>query len=769
MTSTVESFSWRFGGPLAGLPPSLAWSILGAIGVAGAVWIIIGYRRTLVSLTPRRRLVLSALRLFVWLLLLVALAGPTRIQRTYAQKETRPLAVLIDRSDSMTAADNRGARRADDALRRWRALSPAAVETFGATRTFAFADDFVSISSPEANARLKTTGTRVFGALQRTLAEAPPGGWGGIVVLTDGLDTSGEETGAALNDTVRTALAAATPVFPLPGRNRFAGGEFLALRDLSVPARVPPRSTFRLEITLDSFQSAPRTLPLRLKVGDTWHDPENLRLDTGRRALAWSIELPAGAPGVIPIELVAGNATDAPRAHAEVLVSKPDSTRILYYQGALDWGYRFLADILRRDPSFTLTTIFNLAPDGRRRAPSQVETLPDLPDTAAGYNAFDMVVLANAAAAQLSAAQQAALSTWVGTGGVLLFLAPDNDATRGFAGSELEKMLPVVFADAVPAAGEDPNVTDFRERMREVGGSRESMEVPFARDAARNTRAPALSAFAWEPNASELFGSDLAKTSPLFANYARVARAKPGAVVLARHPRDLAPASGEHAILLAFQRYGRGQSAVLTSDALWRWKLNQPSSERGVEKFWQNLLAWLGRERPRSLRFDHAPLQVQKGQEILVRIAGATGPLTVTASPSEALAKEGRLITLAPAGDEKGVRLFRWTPAADGPWVLSARAGEGEPVRHWLNVTVLTTGENSGLPTDEALLQTLAQRTGGTLLGDTPPPAWRGAAGQTAALLRETAEPLWHQGWILAAILTAYALELVLRRRWQLL
>ncbi len=769
MTSTVESLSWRFGGPLAGIPPSLAWSLLGAIGVAGAVWIIIGYRRTLVSLTPRRRLALSALRLFVWLLLLVALAGPTHVQRTYAQKETRPLAVLLDRSDSMTAADNRGARRADDALRRWRALAPTALETFGATRVFAFADDFVSLPSIDAPSRLQTGRTRVFGALLRTLAEAPPGGWGGIVVLTDGLDTSDAETATALNDTVGTALAAATPIFPLPGRNRFAGGEFLSLRDLTVPARVPPRSTFRLEITLDSFQSAPRTLPLRLKVGDTWRAPENFRLDAGRHALAWSVELPAGAPGVIPLELVAGTAPDAPRAHAEVLVAKPASTRILYYQGALDWGYRFLADILHRDPAFTLTTIFNLAPDGRRRAPSQVETLPDLPDTAAGYNAFDMVVLANAAAAQLSTAQQSALSAWVGNGGVLLFLAPDNDATRGFAGSELEKMLPVVFADAAPSPGEDPNVTDFRERMRQVGGSRESMEVPFARDAARNTRPPALSAFAWEPGASELFGSDLANTSPLFANYALVNRAKPGAVVLARHPRDLAPAGSEHAILLAFQRYGRGQSAVLTSDALWRWKLNQPSTERGVEKFWQNLLAWLGREHSHGLRFDHAPLQAQKGHELLVRIADATGPLTVTASPSETLAKESRLITLVPAGDEKGVRLFRWTPADDGPWVLSARAADGEPVQHWLNVTARASGENSGLPADETLLENLAQRTGGTLLGDTPPPAWLGTAGQTDALLNETASPLWHQGWILASILTAYALELVLRRRWQLL
>ena len=767
MPDTVHSFAWRFGGPLADLPTTFAWALLVAAGLLGVVWIIFSYRRTLVVLAPRPRFFLITLRLLLWLGVFFALAGPTRIQSTYAAKSVRQLAVLVDQSASMTTPDNRRQRRSDDALRRWNSLSSAAAASHGVPQLFAFADtpDPVSITSTDAAPELPATQTRLFNSIDSLLADAPPGGWGGIAVLTDGLDTTSAQQNAVLAATANSALAAATPLYLVPGRNRYTGGPFLRFRELALPAVVPPNSLFQLEITLDGYQSVPREVPLRLKVGDAWRAPEMLQLAAGRRALVWSVELAAGAPGIIPIEIIA----DTARARAEVRVAAPESTRILYYQGALDWGYRFLADILHRDPAFTLTPIFNLTPaNSAHRRFSAPGTLAELPETAAGYEAYDVVVLSNVAVRQLSATRQAALSAWVRGGGVLLFLAPDDAASRGFAGSELEKMLPVVFAPAAEAPGEDPEVTAFRQRLREVGGAHQAMEVSFARQATRAPRQPPPSVFAWEPRAAALFGAELTDTAPSFVNYAPVLRAKPGAEVLARHPKDFGPESDEKAILLALQRYGRGQSAVMTSDALWRWKLHQPSDQRGVEKFWQNLFAWLARERAHSLRFERPPLQVEVGSEQIIRIAGAAGPVIVTVSNE--LTSQQPATNLSPAGDDQGTRLFRWTPNAAGPWLLSASVGEGEAVRHWLDAAVMPRGEASGLPPDEALLHNLAERTGGAVLGDSPPPAWTGKSAEPQpALLRKASVPLWHHGWIFAALLSCYCLELLLRRRLRLL
>lgn len=768
--ATLTTFAWRFGGPLADLPPAVAWTLLAVLGLLGAAWIVFTYRRTLVALAPARRNTLTALRLALWTILLVALAGPTRVERTYAEKPTRPLAVVLDRSDSMTAADNRGARRADDALRRWRALAPAARDTFGEPRAFAFADDFTALSSPAARSSLSTSRTRVFHSLQQTLAAAPAGGWGAVVMLTDGLDTSGTDPKPALDDTVRAALAAGTPLFPIAGRNRFSGSDFITLRDLTVPSQVPPRSTFTLELSVESYQSAPRNIPVRLRVGGTWRAPESLALANGRRALTWSAEIAAAGPGTLPLELVVGEGDSAVTARADVRIAAPDTTRVLYYQGSLDWGFRFLADILRRDPAFALTPIFNLTPadrpqaSGLRSQPSSLKSLPDLPNTPAGFDAYDVVVIANTAAGQLDLAQQSALASWVREGGVLLFLAPDDAAMHDYAGTEIERLLPVVFSGARRQNEADAATTAFRRQIQQLGGSHGGAEAAFARDANSRRSTVALSAFAWEPVAGGILGTDTVAAAPRFAHFARVERAKPGATVLARHPSAKSP-DGDGAILLALQRYGRGQTAIITSDALWRWKLNQPSSERGAELFWQNLLAWLARERPRGPVFERTPLTAETGRDLDVLVRGTAGTRVIAT-------RDGATpVVLISDGEQGRARRYRWTPPASGMWQLTATDAEQRTARHWFVVTdSLPAGELSGLPPDETLLHELARRTGGAVLENTPPSAWLAAARDTTApLLRETRTPLWHGALLLATLLALYATELLLRRRWQLL
>src|SRR5690606_2342386 len=163
------------------------------------------------------------------------------------------------------------------------------------------------------------------------------------VLLTDGLDTSDREAAPALDQTIRAALAAGVPVYPLSGCNRYSGRDFITLRDLALRARVPPRSDFTLELTLatfqpharrltlrdlplssrgpprsdcssdlslDPFQPQPRRLPVRLRVGDQCRETVPPPLAAGRRALAWSATQPARDEGLPPIELVVGEGQD---------------------------------------------------------------------------------------------------------------------------------------------------------------------------------------------------------------------------------------------------------------------------------------------------------------------------------------------------------------------------------------------------------------------------------------------------------------------------
>lgn len=731
---------------MAGAPEPAAWVILAGAAAVGTAFFIWSYNRALVEIAPWRRILLCGLRSVLWLGLMLLLAAPTRIHRSFEQPpKARPLAVLVDRSGSMTTPDNRQRRRLDDALVRWHGMERAARAAFGSVQTFAFASDMRPAPTDETSVEIGPGQTRLFSALQGVLAAAPVGGWSGVVTLTDGLDTGGTSLTEGVEATARAALGQSTPLFFVAGRNRYAGVPFFGLRDFEAPAQAAPRSTFRVEAIFDSYQALPRSVSVQFKVDGVTRPAAMLRLAAGRQFKAWSADVQAGDEGRRELELRVGDEI----ARAEVRILRPPTHRILYFQGALDWSYRFLADILTRDSTFALTPVFNFPNSEAALPPGALRRMPEIPK---GLDGFDIVILANAVAAQFTDAQQAALDAWVRDGGVVLFFTPDDDSTDGFAGSELEKMLPVRFASAEERGGD----LAHRTLAKIVGdGSTDDTQ---------------LHAFDWEKTARvrEIFAeaekANAKIVSPLFAEYAHVAQAKPGADVLARHPSDLAPNGSERAILLAIQRYGRGQSAVLTTDALWRWKLNQPSEDRSSEVFWQTLFAWLTRERQYGLRFEETPRVAEVGREISARVAGAAAGKV----RAEAVKGDERL-ALNRSQDEK-VQTFVWRPPSEGLWRLDAVDASGAEAVHWVSVRKsANTGEFSGAPPDEELLRALAERTGGAVLENEPPVGWQKTQGDGGALLGEQREYLWHRSWILWTMLCLYAAEMILRRIWRML
>lgn len=748
MNTEAPTISWAFGGALTGVPPLVAWSVLGGAALLGVGFVIWSYHRALVALAPGPRATLCVLRSLPWLGLLVILAAPTRVRRIYEEPAgVRPLAVVVDQSESMTTADNRHRRRLDDALRRWREMEPVARKAHSDVKTFAFADGLRSAAPGDAPSGIGAGQTKLFKSLQRVLAETPPGGWAGVVTLTDGLDTSGTALVDGVEATARAALGQSTALYFVPGRNRYAGAPFVGLRDFNVPSRAVPRSTFRVEATFDSFQKAARTMELNFRVNGVARPAVTLKIEAGQRLTAWSADVPAGEPGEVEVELRAGDEI----ARASVRIERPSSHRILYFQGALDWSYRFLADILKRDPTFVLTPVFNFPNPNAALPAGALRRMPEIPKELDG---FDIVVLANAAASQFTAAQQAALSSWVRDGGVVLFFTPDDDSTQGFAGSELERMLPVSFA--APQARQAQAANRILSRIRGGFGSTDPTK---------------LLAFDWEktPRVREIFAeaekNQVEFAAPLFAEFAHVAQAKPGADVLARHPTESGPNGSERAILLAVQRYGRGQSGVLTTDALWRWKMNEPAEDRSAEIFWQTLFAWLTREHESGMRFDEAPRLVEFGREISLRVVGANAEKL----KAEAMLGDKRVAIGEGAADGK-THIFPWRPPTEGLWQVTASDGAGGLAKHWVSVKKMAaTGELSGAAPDEELLRTLAERTGGAILENAPPPAWQEARPERRTPLGERREPLWHRSGIFATILGLTCVEMILRRKWRML
>jgi hypothetical protein len=735
----VEEISWFSAGGFAGWPEDAAWRTLAVAGAIGLVLVVVSYRHLLVAVPPWRRSFLCLLRLALWLGLLLLLTAPTRIERTYGRPERhpRPLAILVDRSDSMTERDNRQQRRLDDALAQWQRVEPAARKTFAPVTSYAFAQGLTPIPDLAAPGASTIPGDRtdLFSSLQDVLAHAPAGGWGGIVALTDGLDTSGADLAEAQNATARAALTTGTPLFFVVGRNRAIEPAFFHLREFNAPVRAEPHSLVRLDAVFESYQTAASTLPVQLTVTGKTRDAGSIRLEAGRHLENWAVQGAAEQPGTLTFELQAG----AEKARTEVKVASPHANGILYVQGVLDWDYRFLADILKRNQGFTLTPVFAFPFPPTARPPGILSELPS-PEQ---LSSFGVIILANVPARQIPPDRQAAISRWVNDGGVLICLMPDDAATRGFSGSELEKALPVVFRPAGP------------------GGISPTPEAPHAK------LTPAM----WEtsPRTQEVFGANpeasLADQAPRFTTVAHVERAKPGAEVLARHPTE-AGRDGARAILLAIQRYGRGESAVLATDALWRWRLDQPSANRGIELFWGNLFTWLLRDRDTEFHFEHPPVRAPIDQEVALHVGGTVkGPLRLEATLAGQPAAE---LTELPADETS--RVFRWHPSVAGFWQIEAKDERGDTIHCWLNIDPAPAkrGELPAAAPDEQRLRTLAAQTGGALLDGSVPAAWQQKP-PPIQLLSERRESLWHREGIFAALLGIYGVEMLLRRRWRLL
>ena len=775
MTPPETGFYWKFGGPLSSLPAETAWAVLGFAAAAGIAWIALSYWHTLLRLSWRRRLLLCTLRAALLSGVLAALSGPTWIERDYVRRAARPLAVLVDQSASMTKPDYRGQQRLDDALRRWRGLATIAERRHGALRGF----EFASVVRERANgaaADLGTGQTRLFVAIEDVLNRAPVGGGAGVVTLTDGIDTSGGDVAAGSAATARKALASGTPLYFVAGRNLGEHKEekpFVAWRDLVVPAQTPPRSSFAVELTVESCQPAPRSVPVRIRVGNRWRDAEPLFLNAGRRAVLWRTDVVANEPGPLELELRAGDGDDALFARAVVNVQDRHGTkRILLAQFTPDWGQRFLAESLSRDPQFDVSTRTALRPrEG-----------VDFPRSAAGLVDWDVIVLTGVSGSSLSPEQQSALGAWVRSGGALLVVAPDVRG-NGLADSELERILPVTIAPTIAKEQEETQETrksgtfaaargtalvHGQHVMQGAAAPKRTLEILPSdyRNALVRVASPELAEITWAPVVRQIFvGSPI--PFPIISSYVAGLRPKPGAEVLGRHPTAEGP-DGRKAVLLASQRYGAGSTAILATDALWRWRLVKPSNDRDYDRFWGQMLVWLGRHQASALMLDHAPVYAEPGRSLQLRVTGVEGDEVYARATREGAPE--RLLKRAAEGD-KGTLDFEWTPESPGLWHIEARTRGGREAHHWVTVRpvadekpVEISGELSGRPTDESVLASLAQATGGALLDSVAPAGWTTGEKEHTEVVAIREIALWHQWQFLAALLLLYAADLALRR-----
>jgi len=723
----------------------VSWWWVVALTALAAVVAYRAYARPSLPLSVPRRGVLMGLRLATFLLLLLFVAQPVRMEPAAASQMVVP--VLLDQSRSMAVADVDGATRLEAAVAliqdriRPTLGSDFQVELWGFGETLAP----LNLTTVRAEARRSD----LAGALDAVQGHYADRAVAAVVVVSDGGDTGVAEP-------VRSIAA---PVFTV------GVGAPAVVRDrevLDVTAGPPVVAESVVELSLSAVGHGFGLDPFEVRVLEDGRPLRVVRLapptDGAVVREVVSVSPKPETPTLYTVEIPVAPGELVPENNVRsVLVQSPvRPRRVLLVEGAPGYEHSFLKRALQDDPGILVDAVVEKGQNDRGERTFYVQSDAERGRAlASGYPmsrealfAYDAVILANIDAALLRPSQIEMTVAFVAQrGGGLLVMGARSFEGRALEDSPLAPLLPLTLT-ARRGSG-------FREldEPRRIALTTDGDVHPIMRlgDAVSDTRTR------W---------SDM----PTLGNVIPLGAPRPGAAVLATATgaTDGAPP------LVAVQRFGRGRTMLFAGEASWRWKMLRPASDQTYDLFWRQGVRWLSADAPAPVT-----LRVEGG-----RVEG--DPLRVDVMVADASFEpvrdaEVRVRVTDPSGETREL------PATLAPEGTGHYVAEMEPIRRGVHqVTALAERATRELGRDElavlvggadleltdprrqdALLRRVAEAADGALLD---------AAGidGLASTLRErtdqvagaTARDLWHSLWGFLLVVGLLSGEWILRRRW---
>lgn len=267
---------------------------------------------------------------------------------------------------------------------------------------------------------------------------------------------------------------------------------------------------------------------------------------------------------------------------------------------------------------------------------------------------------------------------------------------------------------------------------------------------------------------------------PNFQVLNRVRSLKPGASVIA----TMRDEHGGEVPALAMQRFGRGRSAALLVGDVWRWGMKDAAAHEDMDKAWRQLMRWLVADVPErvELTVEPQPEDATGAVRLLVRardtkfqplddatIALDVEPVTFPEAADAASARVRLQMEASPT--EAGLYEASYVPRQTGGFkatavVTNAAGAEvGRAEGGWS--TDLAAEEFRSLTPNVALLEAIAQKTGGEVIAATDLDKFARSLPQRKAPVMETwLNPVWH-----TPVMFAFALGCLLTewgiRRWK--
>jgi uncharacterized membrane protein len=562
-----------------------------AAAAALAVLALLTYRGISATERARDRVVLVGLRLAALAVLLFCLFRPALILKA-AVPQQNFLGVLVDDSRSMSIADVDGQTRGSfiqQQLTGPNARLLAALSQRFVIRFFSFASSSDRVASA-ADLKYAGTATRLAPALDRARDELSGLPLAGLVMISDGADTSD----AAIDETLASLKARSIPVFTVGvGQERFA-------RDVQVTRVETPRSVLKgtalvVDVVLSQTGYGGQTVPLSVEDDGRIVSTQEVTLPPDGESATVKVRFTANEAGArtfkfkVPTQtneqVTQNNARDA-------LIQVNDrAEKVLYYEGEPRFEYKFLRAGVKDDKNLQLVSMDRTAENKyyRQDVTNPDELIGGFPKTREELFAYRGLILGSVEAASFSPEQLRMIADFVNKrgGGLLMLGGRRSFAEGGWGGTPVGEVLPVVIEAA--------NTKYFSELQ------------------AKPTRAGAtypVTQIAGDEKASGAKWNDM----PAVTTVNAIRLAKPGATVLLSGVDN----RKQDQIVLAYQRYGRGKAIALPIQDSWLWKMDAKVAVTDTTHamFWRRLIRWLVDGVPEQVNISTTADRVEPGEAV---------------------------------------------------------------------------------------------------------------------------------------------------------
>jgi len=713
------------------------------------------YARLTLPLSTRRRALLIGLRAATLLLLVAFLLRPV----VYVEAQgisTGLVAILVDVSRSMRMTDagpaDRGASRIERAATVVRDLQQQLGPGFQSELvTFGEAVARGDVDRLAADARRSD----LSGALGALVDRYRGRRLAGIVVISDGGDTAGQEAGTTKRINV--------PVFSVGvGNPQIARDREV----INVTAGEPLFSDSSIDLSVSAVSHGFAANPIEIRVSENGRPIDVRRVTPSADGApvheVFTVSPPLETPTVYSVEIPVDSGELAAENNVRRVLVPPQGRkrRLLLVEGAPGFEHTFLKRALQRDPGLEVDSVIRKGQNEEGRdtfivqaVSSRAAALADgYPVKRADLFRYDAIVFGNIAADFFTRDQLSMTADFVSKrGGGLLVLGARSFDRAGLVGTPLEEALPVDFTDRRSPVG----------RAGGVPSAPPANAVVLTNDGAAH---PATR-LAVTLEESKKKWSQL----PPMASATALGSARPGAQVLA----VTSAGGGDVRPAIVAQRYGLGRSMVFAGEASWRWRMLLPASDNTFELAWRQMTRWLASGAADPVEIAPAAVTLPGTTEtlsVLVRNEefNPVGDAEVVVRVREPGGQE-RSMTAALSEPSQGRYAAAVRFDQPGVYAIAADVRRGSQTLGAAMRPMLVGGADLEMAEprlNEAVLRRISETTGGAYVA-------AAEAAKVPSLIRvaDTESPplemrdLWDNGWALAMIVGLLAAEWVVRRR----